>query len=299
VLETLLSSRTALQGLAWGGLVDRGCQSGALRWVDYVEAARKRVGMVREEYRAKALHEAEYFAKQADIQALSLSDRCALYREAIGTRGGLSAQPFGYLSSEAAAIRALDEEPCPLLQHIEASWKNWDFAPGQVTRAKVLLAHARHAPTPADALLRLVEHGAANEAAMLQAAARGLPAPERNDLAQLAAEYAIAELRRLNPPGVVERLKPILALYTPPVPTPTPVDRPEPPGADRWSCLICSSSIGWAVAELVGDLGNREAERQAVGGRCLWDQVHEVEVELVKRGKLKPEAMVSVETAER
>jgi hypothetical protein len=255
--------------------------------------------MVREEYRAKALHDAEYFAKQADIQALSPSDRCALYREAIGNREGLSAHPFGYLSSEAAAIRALDEEPCPLLQHIEASWQNWGFSPGQVTRAKVLLAHARHAAASADALLRLVEDGAANEAAALQAAARGLPAPERDDLAQTAAAYAIAELRRLNPPDVLDRVKAILALYTPPVPTPTPVDRPGPPGADRWSCLICSSSIGWAVAELVGDLGDREAERKALGGRCLWDQVHEVEVELVKHGKLKPEAMVSVETTAR
>jgi hypothetical protein len=152
---------------------------------------------------------------------------------------------------------------------------------GLITNPKVQ-AHARVAralrdPHPVARLLEIIEEGAG-----LDSAARAWQPEYGGDRwGQSGGVLAVAELRRLNPPGVLPQLRQALALYE--------WERGGP-GADRQSEGALEwqvedgrelrrrwqlGALGVALAELVGDLGDPETERDALGGPTLADRVEE------------------------
>jgi hypothetical protein len=113
----------------------------------------------------------------------------------------------------------------------------------------------------------------------------------------------LAELRRLDAAGTSEDLKRVLELYRPAkekqdreLQEKVAIARSENryvPKDEIPSPTTYLSFLGWEIAEAIGDLGDRDFERKALGGRTLWDQVNEAERELVRQGKLHQSEMVS------
>jgi hypothetical protein len=57
----------------------------------------------------------------------------------------------------------------------------------------------------------------------------------------------------------------------------------------RWFLDEFSSDI----AEAIGDFGDRQLERDFLGGRCLWDMVSDAEKAMVAKKMLAPSQMVT------
>lgn len=139
------------------------------------------------------------------------------------------------------------------------------------THARV--ARALQDPDPVARLLEIVEDGVRQDAAAraLQAGYGG----DRRD--RSGGVLAVAGLRRLDPPGVLRQLRQALALYEWERVEPGQMGVPEWRVEDvrqqrrRWQL----GALGVALAELVGDLGDPETERDALGGPTLAERVEE------------------------
>jgi hypothetical protein len=146
-------------------------------------------------------------------------------------------------------------------------------------------AHARVARAlvdedPVARLLEIIEDEARQDAAVLAALvrqARYLGEYRRRSSGVL----AVAELRRLNPPGVLRQLRQALALYEWELGGPgadwvsegTPEWQVEDARLQRRRWQL--GPLGVALAELVGDLGDPETARDVLGGPTLADRVEE------------------------
>ena len=185
----------------------------------------------------------------------------------------------------------------------QAVYYRWRGGLRPELQARLTLARALTSEKPTDALVALVGQGVERDVALQLA--RGVhrwPAP-CSEPACAIADGAINELRRLSPPGVEAKLRPFLARYEPAL---TRLERASDrsagargrQGSSSPSRIAASpaaylGTVGPRLAELVGDLGDRNAERTALGGPTLWDRVHEAEQEMIAKNLLSPAEVVA------
>jgi hypothetical protein len=316
IVETLLADLHKSGSEEWYTYARRACSAGLIRCADLVgpaEMLAQRQSPPADKYAEACI---ESLQIEAAWEALPLSQRRDYYLQAIRTRrvGQGSMVPPDRVSLVDAVKRSLsDGLYADIRAEVERDKEGLGFDAWAALQGPVAAALASGGDEPVRALLELVRRGAEEECAVVTLMVQtGTGRAPLDDEAVSAARYAVPALRKLAGTGTLEGLKEIAALYSKAVAIGEEQRRQGLEAQEHRkdaSPLIQDETVDpltlmattlWpSIAELIGDLGDREFERAALGGRCLWDQVHEVEVELVKRGKLKPEAMVSVETAAR
>jgi hypothetical protein len=304
VVDVILNDASELAPEAWLWYVLRSCYAGGAHCRDHVSVARERSGEASQESRQAAETYLAGVEEMACLESLSVSQRVDYFRLSLqlgGRSPGVGGCPP--LDAQKAAIKALELGLVQLVPDIEESMASWPFPPSEMLEARLHVAKILASQDPLGGLLELVKSAAQTEVDWLVTIADGSAQAVRTIQAPTAAWVALQELRQQNPSGAAGKLKEIFRLYDRSrAAYQVARERMMREGAlprDLPGNVAHLGEHGVMVAELIGDLGDREFERAALGGRCLWDQVREVELELVKQGKLKRKAMVSVETAAR
>ena len=306
VLVGLIKSLDASRHPSWGGAVLGACKDGLIDCADYVAIAEERLPRMRSDYPERAEADIQAIRRRAFLQGLSRAQQESLFRRALNTKGIVVEGPIKIRGSEDAALWILRERMYDLIPEIERASRRWVSPPTQSIRAQILVGQACVSTDPGATLLALIRDGVEHDVALQIASTDPMVAfVPCTDLACSAGLLAIPELRRLNPPGVVKELEAILDLYQPVRDKKEQEWLKRVEGAERNhhpvdysskpSEISFLGSLGSSVAELVGDLGDRARERQALGGRCLWDRVHEAEREMVRKGLLRAGEMVTGE----
>jgi hypothetical protein len=271
----LLKAGERVATLDWGRFVIRACQERLVDCSGYVEAAVERSRTASPELHRWAESRVKGIRQEAAIQALPSKTRQELYAKAL-RQGDARAGDVRVVAGD-AVWRATREGMAPLVTSSDAAAALRLAETQPVLRAEIELARALSTQDPGHALLELVARDTEHDATRVGDMKQGEPA---------AARMALAELRRLNPAGAADELKRIL----------TEATRNKAAHAAAENSLRGAGSSGNLVldiAEVVGDLGDREFERRMLGGRTLWDQVNDVEEALAKSGKIPRSAMVA------
>jgi hypothetical protein len=226
----------------------------------------------------------------AALQRLGRGERKNVYERALERRavtlGGAT------LYGTEAVRWMIGERMVELASFARRSVAAWDIYQQEAAAPYLLILDALASPRPSQSLTSLVRQAAtqAAESRRVQGQASGqTTVPER------AGFLAIEELRRLDAGAETETLKSIIELLR----EAKNGDRQpkanigQNPSNDRDRKLESLGSLGISIAGVIGDLGNREFEREALGGRTQLDQVSEAEKKLVGQGKLQTREMVS------
>lgn len=229
----------------------------------------------------------------AKREALSPEMAAQLHHLAIARGGAREGAVFEL--AEEAAFRIYDERIRELYSAADAFLDG----NGNVDRSRPIaarrVARASEDRQPLSALLGIVR-----EVAVWDANAWSLPDDQRraaqfSELTSKARllDYALQELRRRNLPGTLPGLTEIMNVFESkrmlaanPAMSWVFANRRQTP---RWFLDLFSSDI----AEAIGDFGNRDLEREVLGGRCLWDMVNEGEMAMVAKKMLAPDQMLT------
>jgi len=183
-----------------------------------------------------------------------------------------------------AAYRAVSEGFFDLLPHVEAVRATAPAENRHDLGNRITLAQASRGAEPLGALLRIVERAAGLDVALRSAVLDGAkPVPRRTTQPHRVGHFALDRIRRLGKREAIEPLGRTLRRYE-------ALRSKAPPGAKPDRIL---GRLGWEIAETIGDLGDRDFERAALGRRTLWDRVKEAEDELVRRGSLPESELVT------
>jgi hypothetical protein len=306
VLIGLIKSLEASGNPSWSSAVLSGCKDGLINCADYVATAEERIQRMRADYPKLAEADVQAIRARAFLQGLSPAQCQSLFLRALNTEGIVVEGPMTIRGSEDAALWILRERMYDLIPEVEKASRRWSSPPNQSLRAQMLVGQASLSADPSAALLVLVRSGVEHDVELQIGSGDIMVAwVPCTDLACSAGLFAISELRRLNPAGTLKELEAILELYQPVKDKNEREWRKRVEEAERKNHPLDYSlkpsevsylaSLGRSVAELVGDLGDRARERQALGGRCLWDEVNEAEREMVRKGLLKESEMVTGE----
>lgn len=228
-------------------------------------------------------------------EALSPEQTEQLYRRALLTGGARDGAVF--VLAEEAAFRVYDERMQNLYpmadRFLNSAWKGDKSR--VIAARRVALADASTDAVPN--LLAILR-----EVAAWDVDTWSLPDPRRYEAynaGRMTHRYlvsaALAELRRRDLPGTREGLEQVMKLFEK-----DHILAAHPNGGgvlrnalrdSRW----LKDEFSTDLAEAVGDFGDRKLEREALGGRCLWDMVSEAERAMVARKMLSPSQMVTTE----
>jgi hypothetical protein len=260
----------------------------------------------------KAEYESVLVRREAYLQGLSASARHDVYRALIeGQR--VDDATLDWLDCDSAALRALRESFDDLIPVIRRNLNGRLKANRGVVGWDLRIREAVISPDPTSALLALIREGVTADVK------RGLKTAKElkndyplDDSPFILARRALRALRRVDPPNAAQSLKELLPLYRP-VEEKWERDQREarargdignpfgppklelPPGQ-----IPLVGQLSRDLVEAIGDLGDRDFERTIFRERLglpftLWDRVNQVERELVKRGELKADTMVTGE----
>lgn len=279
----------------------QGCRQGALDCGFCTSAAadvKSLAGSGAAAYREALVREAR---SSAALCRLGPEGRRELYRGLL--EGSQSQGTELRTSPQEAAVRALEGGMVELVPAIESAAARWPIPPSADFKALLDVSRITAGPEPVLALLRVVEAGVqADVAAQLQRQEYRWAAPCRADSC-LRAGLAIDSLRRLGATEAAGPLCQLILKYQPvreriqqqwnEAVEKAQLESKGWPGDYEPSSDAYLGSLGSRVAALVGDLGDREAERAALGGPTLWDDVHLAETELMRRGLLDASSTVT------
>jgi hypothetical protein len=298
VIEALLQEAFKRIDPAWGSWLLETCRNRVVDCGAYLVRAAEWSGKVPPHASEKAAYEHQLIRQEAALQAMTGHERKDLFRRIL-MKGADHEGPI-HVDDGDAVMRAYQEgflDLKPEIATANARHKGHDWGFLDTYRA---LALAKASNDPVNALLQIVRRGAELESSrkLLPEDAAQRPALADERRAQVTAVIALTELRRINAPGIIAGLQEALKLYAPVKAYVADRDQQQAAGSqekarERVSPRSYLGTLGWSIAELIGDLGDRDFERTALGGRCLWDQVNEVEIVLVKRQLLKVGQMVT------
>ncbi|MGV8040940.1 MAG: hypothetical protein AB2L07_12965 [Thermoanaerobaculaceae bacterium] len=222
-----------------------------------------------------------------------------------GTPSGLP----GVTEPEQAAMLALGRGMWELADDIEYAFATYRHPMSPVsasTRAQIELLRLRAEADPTPKLLAIVQSEVGRDVALhLASEIRN----GRTTGVELDPSFGLAleELRRLNPPWLADKLRPLLAEYDkvverrdaylaehPEARQPEVVTEPPRPKPMKYPFPAAQS-----LARVLGDLGERDLARKIQDGKTYWDEVHMMEQALVERGLLKPSECATIEGAEK
>ena len=285
----------------WPALLEQSCRRRVVDCNGYLE----RAGEFARRVHAPAAGNASPYpavVTEAKLQRLDVAGRQDLYRR-IMTSPGLRDPDTGLTPAD-AGIRAIDEGLYDLVPLAQAIYERWRGSSKPELQVRLAIARALTSAKPADALLDVVDQGVSTDISIqLGRRVHHWPVP-CSEYPCAAAVYAIGEVRRLNPPGIGRKLSEFLSRYqavrariaadSKTAPTAASAKgQPDAPARSAVSPPPYLGAVGPGLAELIGDLGDREAERQAVGGVTLWDRVFKAEQEMVKRNLLGASEVVA------
>lgn len=288
VLEGLLQRAAELQDPDWGRRVVEACVA---HYADCNEFTATAAAMAEREKTnpevarslAKRIHD------ESALQAMTPERRRGFYLAAL-TQGFAKEDDIG-LDYRNAAVRIVGERMLDLLPRVRSESAKWLNPPSELLKRKIELVQTMAAPNVEDRLVDMVRDGISHPG---------------DGVTQLLAIEALQELRVLNRDGTDRRLKQLLDLYEPAAQEAETRRKQVILKRDQERVSLLSqeraelergSHLGLLrkkVIEAIGDLGDREFERTAIGGTTLWDSVHESETALAKRGQLSPKDMVTV-----
>jgi hypothetical protein len=298
VVDSILQSGRDTRARTWMSRVLMACLEHAVRCGDYLGGARAYADHVRPEYRGDAEKLRAALEREIFLEAMSRDERRALYLKTLRSPGAITgAGPFERFDAGDMAIRALDEGMTDLIPEIEESSRRHAIFMPEGLSARIQCATAKEARDPAKALATLIQLGAQEEATQLLATSGRDRVGARSASTTIAAVLALREFRKLDPRGGADAMREVLAAYE-------PVRLAKQKARDAFiaqggfpsdapSSTAYLGELGWRIVELTGDLGDRDFERKTLGGRCLWDQVHEVELALLKKGQISERTMVT------
>lgn len=284
-MEELLKLGADINDQQWGKRVIDACVDRIVDCNEFVGVARVRAQR-EQRYQESAHGQARRIGEEAALQRMSVKQRRVLYLEAL--RKGWAESNGIRLDGANAPFRILGERMYDLIGEIEKAWSEGLLAGSDRLGREIEIAKALSSADARERLIALVREG------VLQP----IDSPK-----ELLAKMALNELRRLNVESTAEELRKMLELYEP------AREKQERQARERIEKVRAEGRyllpgelpdkdaylgvLGRKIIEAIGDLGDREFERKALGGRTLWDQVNEVERELVRRGKISEKQMVS------
>jgi hypothetical protein len=297
---------------AWCTQVVETCFAGGVEWAVFLPSVDALAGKVGPQSRDYVVGKAGLMRREAYLQGLPLEQRQALYKEAI--LSGRSITGLGpWLSPAECALRALQDGMNGLIPDIERELAGRLRSNRQSIERALRLRKALIAPDPEGPLLQLIRRGVERDVEHTLLAVDKRTADSRPFEAEIGlARQALEELRRLNPPGAAERLEAMYALYKP---AQERVEReraellakqkegkfpPMFPPQEISRAKGVGGQLAVSIVQVIGDLGDRDFERQVFRERLdglpiLWDRVNQVEKELVSQGKMNASEMVTSE----
>jgi hypothetical protein len=233
-----------------------------------------------------AKHVAAVMADETAVADMRPKDRNEFYLRALRER---TAEEGGVrIYGGDVMRRVLRQRILPLFAAVESACAEGSLETRNICAHVIPTLKAVGSSNPATRLLELVRQ------------AVGKPTDQPS---QLAAYASLDQLRRLNLEGTAERLKEVVKLYEPlkeayerkrlEMREEAGRKRPLLPRGWERGERDYLGVLGAQIIEVIGDLGDREFERAALGRRTLWDAVRDVELRLVNQGKLLPSEMVS------
>lgn len=290
VLGELLKQGDRMNSAMWGNYVLAGCEKGILNCSEYLERATERAAKAAPQLRAFQENQRRLIAKETALAAMGKDRRHELYR---GALTGLSATQNGtVIYRTEAAKRAMQEGFLDLIPTIHKQIGGWLPHEQREVARYVAVAKARAGANPVHALALLVQSGASTAVGSAGKSARGVPLEEQSDVKEAGrlASMALDALRQMGDGTTLNELKKAFEPYRSFGPEAGTVARPGSKVAKPGAYL---GTLGREIVEAIGDFGDREFERRAVGGRTYWDKVNEAETQLVRQGKLRESEMVS------
>lgn len=310
VEQILLSSKSAEP--LWGYLATTACLEWVTDCTDFVALMESRPQELTADAAKKAEYESTLVRREAYLQGLSAPARHEVFRKLI--EGARVEDPqLSWVDCDLAALRALREGFDDLIPVIRRNLNGRLHANREPIEMDLRVREGVISTDPKSALLALIREGVRADVK------RGLKTEEQlrkespsHDSWFILARKALAALRRVNPPDVVQDLKELLGLYRP-VEEKWQRDReeekargalirfyapPEPQLPPGQTPLV--GRLSRDLVETIGDLGDRDFERTVFKNRLglpftLWDRVHQVEESLIKQGTMKASGMVTGE----
>lgn len=290
----------------WASAASGFCHAGTLDCEDLATEVERALSRVPKGYVESVQLNIRGMREHAKVQRIPR----AQLEEALRRRmkGDTTPSPIDPRDPEQAALLALYEGFGDLADEIEQTLRTHAFPgshPGAGVLAEIEMLRIKRQGDPVPRLMAIID------AEVQRDVAAHLSSEIKNGrssgvIASPLFELAVAELRRLNPPGSAEKLQPLVAAYDKVVARCNAylaehpmAERQEESLAPAAKVIPYPSATTRVLAELAGDLGDRELERRTLGGQTLWDQVNALERKLVKKGQLSSSATVTIETAEK
>jgi hypothetical protein len=282
------------------------CFAGTLRWEAVLPAVQRLIDTLPAEQRDWGNHQLAAFRLEAGFAAMEAPARRDWYRKKLTEIYYPSKEdPIGpgdaavSVMEGACRFESFYLELLPVVAHVMTNETTLGFIP----RQQMEVAEACATANPAARLLTIMEEGVRADLDSGRNSSRaGGPMSTPHDDYKF--NLALRAFRRLNPPEGLQRVKELLALYERAEQQRGKLDKAAATPADdrpaTGSHLMptpspgsLTSGLARTLAELAGDLGDRDLERKVLGGRCLWDQVHEFETELLRTKQISRAQMAS------
>ena len=265
IVETLLTVGVENANWRWASFAADACREGTADCTVLMRLSRKWFEKRPSKERAGAEGAVEDLAREAYLRSLSDEERGELYEKALREKWVELPGTLLGLGNGEAALRVVREGRRALETEARRSTKDeWNGRLREVGLAFRLIDMER-GQGGRGALARCVEEGLEREAE--QVGAR-VPEAQRGDQVDLAIR-AVSVLRQRGDASALESLRRALVAATSDVAKPT----------DEWRL---QRPLACRVAELIGDLGDRETELRLLGDDSLWNRVRNVEDALAK-----------------
>lgn len=291
-LDGALARVRGANSLTWMAVLPTLCERGFVDCRRHAAAAQELEPLVTPEDRQYYEAALKAIRHEAWIRGLARPEIVAYLRQCLAAPDHLASD--GSCSPQVAATRAVRLGLLELSGDIEAGLKAGRIAKTPTLASAMNVADALRSPEPASALRALACDAARVElkSALVSGALLREARPETE---RLTVEAAVEALRRLEARGEIGRLKDVVERYRELSEKTESANVASGSGLKRRSALF---GYGRTLAELVGDLGDREYERDALGVPTLWDRVREVESVLVRSRQVAPEETVTIQGVE-
>lgn len=301
VVEELLATDYATGDPAWAARVLEFCKDGTISCVEYAPLVAERIQTSAPDDGVRLSRVQAAFRCESALQNKTRDQRRDIYLAALNGDPQLEISDCGFNWANVCRRAASEGMPEVVSQAEKTRVRRGDTTGGSLlTIYKALVSEK-----PDRELIRILRQSVLYEVSISQKSQKELSAAYAATQEVIGTGHlAVVQLRRRNAPALIDELRAILRLYDGirdqyAAESKRAVDSAQRDGSravDRALAVRPTSylmQLGWEVAEAIGDLGDREFERATLGGRTLWDQVHEAEEELARQGKIRRSEMVS------
>lgn len=297
-LEAPLRRLWEADRMGWLAILPWLCERGHVDCREHVDAALQLESQLAPEDRQYYQAALKFLRYEAWFRGLSSAERIDYLRKCVVTPERIDDD--GSCSPQQAATRGLRLGLVELDADIDAGLRSGLIRKTPTLAAAMIVAVASQTAERESNLFALVSDAARAE---LKSAleANKLTHEARPETERLVVQGAVDGLRRLNARGQIGSLRQIVERYRSVTRQSALHSGPASLAAPGGRSVRTGQVFGYGeqVAELVGDLGDRDFERETLGAPTLWDRVQEVESKLVLTRQLDPVATVTIRAGEK